>query len=229
VLARQIGGVRTLRDFPGSGRDPLSPVPAALQREALDVLTRGVLSAESFRISPALARRMAPDYQERTDAVFEVGGSAAAVQTDFSMDSMVASLQRSLLAQLMSDTVMARIVDSEAKAPRPAEAFRLSELFTRLNGEVWSELSARGGDIPTLRRELQREHVNRLASLLLRPSTLSRSDARSLLRMESQGLLARIQGAGKRRGLSAEAKAHLADSAETLQLALSAKASRTGL
>ena len=29
VLARQIGGVRTLRDFPGSGRDPLQPVPAA--------------------------------------------------------------------------------------------------------------------------------------------------------------------------------------------------------
>lgn len=228
VLARQIGGVRTLRDFPGSGRDPLTPVPAALQREALDVLTRGVLSAESFRISPALARRMAPDYQERTDAVFEVGGSAAAVQTDFSMDSLVASLQRSLLAQLMSDTVMARIVDSEAKAARPAEAFHLSELFARLNGEVWSELGARSGDIPTLRRELQREHVNRLSALLLRPASLSRSDARSLLRVESQGLLARIQAAARRPGLSPEARAHLADSADTLQLALAAKPTRAG-
>lgn len=229
VLARQIGGVRTLRDFPGSGRDPLSPVPAALQREALEVLTKGVLSAEAFRISPQLARRMAPDYQERTDAVFEVGGSAAAVQTDFSMDSLVASLQRSLLAQLMSDSVMARIVDSEAKASRPAEAFRLSELFNRLHGEVWSELGARSGDIPSLRRELQREHVNRLSALLLRPGSLSRSDARSLLRIESQGLLARIERAARRPGLSAEARAHLADSAESLQLALSAKATRTGL
>lgn len=229
VLARQIGGVRTLRDFPGSGRDPLSPVPASLQREALEVLTKGVLSAESFRISPSLARRMAPDYQERTDAVFELGGSAAAVQTDFSMDSMVASLQRSLLAQLMSDSVMARIVDSEAKSARPSEAFRLSELFSRLNGEVWSELAARRGDIPSLRRELQREHVNRLSALLLRPSALSRSDARSLLRVESQGLLTRIQGASKRPGLSPEARAHLADSAESLQLALSAKATRSGL
>ena len=35
MLARQIGGVRTLRDAPGSGRDPLQPVPAAQQREAL--------------------------------------------------------------------------------------------------------------------------------------------------------------------------------------------------
>ncbi|MEO7336738.1 MAG: zinc-dependent metalloprotease, partial [Caldimonas sp.] len=31
VLGRQIGGLRTLRDFPGSGRDPLQPVPAAQQ------------------------------------------------------------------------------------------------------------------------------------------------------------------------------------------------------
>ena len=33
MLARQIGGVRTLRDAPGSGRDPLQPVPKAQQRE----------------------------------------------------------------------------------------------------------------------------------------------------------------------------------------------------
>jgi hypothetical protein len=37
VLLRQIGGVRTLRDFPNSGRDPLQPLPAADQRAALDL------------------------------------------------------------------------------------------------------------------------------------------------------------------------------------------------
>ena len=60
ILARQIGGVRTLRDFPGSGRDPLLPVSAAAQREALDVLASGVLAPDSFVLSPALQRRMAP-------------------------------------------------------------------------------------------------------------------------------------------------------------------------
>jgi hypothetical protein len=228
ALARQIGGVRTLRDFPGSGRDPLVPVPAAQQRDALDLLARGLLSADSFRISPALARRLAPDFQERTDAVFE-GGALAAVQTDFSLDDMVLSLQRALLAQLMSDSVISRILDSEAKAARPAEAFHLSELYAKLDGEVWSELDARRGDIPPLRRELQRDHVNRLASLVLRPSSYSRSDARSLLRVQAQALLERIQKAAKRPGLSAEAKAHLADSADTLQQALAAKLVRAGV
>jgi hypothetical protein len=228
ALARQIGGVRTLRDFPGSGRDPLAPVPAAQQRDALDLLARGLLSADSFRISPSLARRLAPDFQERTDAVFE-GGALAAVQTDFSLDDMVLSLQRALLAQLMSDTVISRILDSEAKAAKPAEAFHLSELYAKLNGEVWSELDAKRGDIPPLRRELQRDHVNRLASLVLRPSSYSRSDARSLLRVEAQALLERLQKAGKRPGLSPEAKAHLADSADTLQQALAAKLVRAGV
>jgi len=227
VLARQIGGVRTLRDFPGTGRDPLTPVPAALQREALEVLARGVLGAENLRISPSLARRMAPDYQERTDAVFDVG-DAGPVQTDFSLEGMVVSLQRSLLAQLMSDTVISRIVDSEAKA-RPGEVFRLSELYARLTAEVWTELGAKAGDIPAVRRELQREHVNRLSALLLRPSALSRSDARSLLRVESRQLLTRIKAAAQRPGLSTEARAHLEDSAETLSLALDAKLQRVGL
>ncbi|HEX7435856.1 MAG TPA: zinc-dependent metalloprotease, partial [Caldimonas sp.] len=59
VLGRQIGGLRTLRDFPGSGRDPLQPVAAAAQREALDVIARGLFAADSFVVSPALQRRLA--------------------------------------------------------------------------------------------------------------------------------------------------------------------------
>ena len=69
VLARQIGGVRTLRDFPGSGRDPLLPVTAAAQREALDLMASGVLAADGFVLSPALQRRLAPDFQDRATRV----------------------------------------------------------------------------------------------------------------------------------------------------------------
>ena len=88
--------------------------------------------------------------------------------------------------------------------------------------DVWSELRA-GGDIPPPRRELQREHVNRVAALLLRPGALSRADARSLLRAQSRALLAQIDNARRRPGLSAEARAHLADSADTLLQALNAR------
>jgi hypothetical protein len=222
TLTRQIGGVRTLRDHAGSGRDPLTPVPASDQRAALDILASGFLSADSFNVSPALQRKLAIDYQERTDAVFR--GEAAAA-TDFSLATQVIELQRGVIGQLLSDTVAARLLDSESKSPK--DALHLSELYGRLDKTVWSELGG-NADIPPLRRELQREHVNRVANMLLRPSSLSRADARSLIRAQAQTLLVRINAASRRSGLGAEARAHLQDSADTLSQALAAKLQRAG-
>jgi hypothetical protein len=224
ILARQIGGVRTLRDFPGSGRDPLQPVDPTRQREALNLLATGVFAADAFIVSPTLQRRLAPDFLERADALYE----GSPVSTDYSVAQSVVDLQRSILGQLMSDAVATRILDSEGKAGKPVEALRLSELYDRLTHEIWSELG-RSGDIVALRRELQREHANRVAAILLRPTALSRADARSLTRVGARALLDRIQLALKRgSGLSPEARAHLQDSAETLSLALSAKLQRAG-
>jgi hypothetical protein len=225
VLLRQIGGVRTLRDFPGTGRDPLQPVPAQQQRAALEVLAHDVLAADSFVVSSTLQRRLAPDYQERSDAALSGEGI---VTTDFSLTQTVLELQRAVIAQLMSDGVAARILDSEGKAATKDEAFRLSDLYGRLERDIWGELSAHD-DIPAARRELQREYVNRLARLLIYPGATTRADARSLLRAQSQDLLARIRVASKRKGLSEESRAHLADSADTLAQALSAKLQRAGV
>ncbi len=236
ILARQIGGVRTLRDFPNTGRDPLAPVPAEVQRKALDVLAGQVLAASAFKLSPSLQRKLAPDYHERGEALF---GGDGPVATDFSVAGMILDMQRALLAQLMSDSVAGRIVDSVGKVDakvgaRVGEksgggAFQLSELYSRLTREVWSELGARSGDIDANRRELQREHLNRLTGLLLRPGALSRADARGLMRSEAQALLVRMNAAARRDGLSAEARAHLADSVESLNQALAAKVQRAGI
>lgn len=226
TLTRQIGGVVTLRDFPGSGRDPLQPTPAPKQREALELLSTRVLAADAFKLSPQLQRRMAPDFSARGDSINESG--AAGVSSDFSLTQLLLQHQRAVLGQLMSDGVAARILDSEAKADKPSQVFHLSELYGRLTREVWSELGA-SADIPGARRELQREYVNRVAAMLLRPTVMSRADARSLLRAEAQQLRVRLQAASGRAGLSAEARAHLRDSADSLGQALDAKLVRAGV
>lgn len=229
ILARQIGGVRTLRDHPGSGRDPLVPVPASVQREALDVLASSVFAADSLRISPALQRKLAPDYSERLEAAFAGGG----VATDFSLVAVMVNLQRALLAQLMSDGVASRLLDSEGKVDaatkaKPADGFRLSELYRRLTRDIWSELGT-GRDISVPRRELQRDHAGRLAMILLRPAGVGRADSKSLVRADAVALLARLNSAAKRPGISAETRAHLADTAETLSQALAARLQRAGV
>ena len=221
-LVRQIGGVRTLRDYPGSGRDPLEPVAAAEQRRALDLISGSVLSADALAVSPALQRRLAPDFLDRMDL--------PGVPVDYPVPQRLLELQRGVLNQLMSDAVASRIIDSVGKTDRGAEAFQLSELYERLARDVWSELDA-GGGVPPLRRELQREHLNRVAATLLRPASQGRADARSLLRQQAEQLLTRVEAAqrGKRAPADAESRAHLAESARTLREALGAGMLRGGV
>lgn len=220
VLARQIGGMRTLRDFPGSGRDPLEPVDARVQRVALDLIAGAVLSPDGLSLSPALQRRLAPDYLDRADSF----GQA----TDFALPQRLLDLQRAVLAYLMSDAIAARIVDSASKLDDPAQALQLAEVHARLGAEVWGDLE-RVRSVPPMRRELQREHVNRIALALLRPSPAARVDARSLMHGQGRALLARLDKALQRAGHDAGTRAHLADAADTLRRAIAAPLLRLGL
>ena len=227
LLSRQIGGVRTVRDQPGTGRDPLTPVSFLEQRAALDVITGELLSAESFRVSPGLQRRFATDFEERSDVLF--GLNDGALETDFSLSTQVSGMQRALLGALMSDAVATRLLESAEKSPSgPSRALRVPELYGRLTQAVWSELSGLV-DIAPMRREIQRDHVNRIAALLLRPGASSRADTRSLVRVQAKGLLDRIRATSQRAGLGDESRAHLADSADTLEQALAARLQRAGV
>jgi Met-zincin/Domain of unknown function (DUF5117) len=235
ILTRQIGGIRTLRDYAGSGREPLVPSAAEPQREALSLLASGFLSADSFKLSPALLRKLSPDFEERSEALYR-GELPVAGNTEFSLASHVVDLQRSVLAQLLSDAVARRLLDSETQTPKSSDkkplrktsSLHLSELYQRLDSAVWSELK-QGGDIAAVRRELQKEHIQRVANLLLQPNALSRADARSLLRMNAQSLLQKLKAASRNDLLSPETQAHLQDSAQALTQALSAPMLRLGV
>jgi len=219
VLARQIGALRTLRDFPGSGRDPLTPVPAAEQREALNLMLQTVLGADGLTLSPALQRRLAPDFLDRA----EIG-----VPTDYSVQQRLLDLQRAVLNFLMSDVIATRILDSVPKFDDPRQAFSLGEMHSRLNAEVWRELDRRA-PIPSARRDLQRDHVNRLSLAVVRPTGTGRADVRGHLREQARALLARLEAASRARGFDTETRAHLADSADTLRQALAATIVRQAL
>ena len=106
------------------------------------------------------------------------------------------------------------------QAARPRRTLKHDDTFIVLDGH---------GDIGAPRRELQREYINRVSAMLLRPSPSGRADARSLVRSRAQALLPRLVAASGRSGLSADARAHLKDGADTLSQALSARLLRSGL
>jgi hypothetical protein len=215
VAAKYVGGVVYVRDFAGSARANFTPVASERQREALALVTEGLFRADSFQFKPEFLTRLAADPFE--DGVGERGA--------FTLASRVLAVQTSVLDRLMGDTVAARLLDSSFKSENGKKALSLSELYDGLQGAIWSDLKGKD-DIPLMRRNLQREHVKRVTSALTRGGN-SPADARALHRQNAAALVKQLKAAQARPGLSKEARAHLADSLNTLEEALKAPMQRT--
>jgi hypothetical protein len=217
ALVRQIGGVSLLRDRPGSGRDPLQPVPAEVQRQALALLLDEVLAPGRWRIPPTLQRRLASDF-------------AAGPGGDFAWHDWVSGLQKMVVSRLTDDAVAQRLLDSADKidAGVAEAALGPAELHARLRVSLWRELGE-GRDIDPLRREVQRYHAERLAERVLQPGS-DRADLRSLDRSEALALRTMLREAtaaeAARPQRDAVTAAHLRDSLELLEQALSARVVR---
>jgi len=220
LTAKYVGGVYYVRDFAGTSNLPLTPVAPDKQRAALKLLAAGVFSADSFRFKPEFLRSMGIDY-------LNIGFNAARLNPDFSLRARVLQLQTGTLNQLMSDAVMSRLLDSEVKVNKADQALGLGELFATLQGSIWSEL-ATGAPISGPRRDLQREHLRRIANVLTRPSPATPADARALLREEARDLSAKIKVALANGKKDPETRAHLAEAANTLDEALKAPLVRQG-
>ena len=215
VATKYVGGVVYVRDYAGSSRASFTPIEPVRQREALKVVTDGVFKADSFRFRPEFLTRIAGD-------PFETG---AAERADFTLASRVLAVQTQILDRLMSDTVASRLLDSSVKSGDEKHALTLSDLYDTLQASIWSDLKG-AGDISLMRRNLQREHVKRMAALLTKTSATAPADARALQRENARTLIAQLRAAQGRPGLSKEARAHVADSLNTLEEALRAPMQR---
>lgn len=207
--SRVIGGVRVRRHASPTQRDIYQPLPAASQRAALDALVGGLFQPDSIQLAPALLRRLAPDAL-----------SVRSTDPQLPLLGRVHQLHDAVLNQLFSDRLAARLLET-GMITSPADHFTLAELHTRLRTAIWQEL-AQGREIPLVRRNLQRIHLTRLSTQLLRPAGSLPPDARALARREAETLLRALQQHRPRPGLSAETLAHLAETRATLQEALRA-------
>lgn len=216
LLTRYVGGVQTQRGTAASGRALFAPVPAAKQRAALDLLLAEVFASDSFRLDPAFMSRLGVDQLDRlTDRRF---GS-----TDFSLPGAVLNVQRNALDVLMSDSLAGRLADAEAKVADPRSLLGYADVQQRVREAVWSELKAGRAEIDSLRRNLQREHLRRLVSGLVRPTSLAAADVRAAHRQEAVALEGALKAAlANNKGWSSTARAHLSDSLAVLGEALRA-------
>ena len=208
--AKYVGGTYTTRFKAGANQPLVVPVPAAQQRAALDLVVTELFTSAAFKFDPRVMSRLGVDNAERLNAARYASG------VDFSLPGTVLGLQRGALDTLMSDSLAARMADAESKVSDPRQLLSYADVQERLSTAIWTELSAKGGDIDSLRRNLQREHLRRLAAGLLRPGSAAAADVRAVTRQTALQLQTRLAAAvASKRGTSL-VRAHLEDSLATL-------------
>jgi hypothetical protein len=233
-----VGGVYHVRDHVGdpNGRPPYTPVPAAKQREALQFLARNAFADSAFRLGPGVMGKLAIERNPGLDpAYFSV------VRLDYPWHDAVLGLQRGVLARLLHPVTLARVQDNELRFPAGETPFRMLELFSALNASIWSELDSGAAEISSLRRNLQREHLNQLVQILLRRRPAGGAgpgggpampappeDATTLARWA----LARIQAKAAARlvpgiALETTTRAHLQETRARIEAALAAQVQAT--
>ena len=224
MTTKFVGGSFTNRALASANQPLITPVPAARQRQALDMVVNEIFSSASFRFDPKIMTRLGIDQVDR----FSSRGVAS---VDFSLSQSVLTIQKSALDALISDSLGARLADAEVKVDNPRTLLSYADVQTRLSQAIWSELRAKAGtrDIDTLRRNLQREHVKRLATGLLRPSMSSSADVPAVHRAVAKQLEAELRQSLAQSGWSAMSRVHMEDSLNVLSEALKAPLARQGL
>ena len=222
LAAKYVGGVKMVRDHAGTNRPVFEPTPAPRQREALNLITEGLFKVNSFKFKPEFVSRIGVDFLGR-----RLDFSGPSATTDPNISTRVLNVQKAVLDVVMNDNVAQRLLESQDKVADPSKLLKLSEVYDTLQNAIWSELKS-GGEISSLRRNLQREHVKRVSAALLRPSGNSPADARSLQRENAVQLQSTIRTA-LAKPMSKEAKAHLAESLNILSESLKAPMQRAGV
>jgi hypothetical protein len=161
-----VGGVYHYRDHVGDpgGRIPFVPVPAAKQREALAFVNANAFGEKSFQVPASVLNKLAVERMPALDWYNYFNQQ----RLDFPWHDSVLSVQRGVLQRLYHPVTLGRLVDNELRFNGGEKPFKMAEMFSSTRGAIWAELDRGAADIPSLRRNLQREHLKALIRLALR-------------------------------------------------------------
>jgi hypothetical protein len=219
VAPKFIGGQYVHRDRPGDpqGRAPFVAVSRAEQQEALDFLNEFAFSEGAFAIpQQTLAQAGANRWSHWGESNTFNG------RIDYPFHEQVLGVQRSLLSQLTHPMVFSRIRDAETRWGSQA-VLPIPELMDNLSQSIWSEVWTSRRNVTSMRRDLQRAHIDRLTDIVATQEQRMPADGRAIARYQLNDLDRRLARALQASGsLDAYTRAHLLESRERIARALEA-------
>lgn len=194
------------------------PVSVEKQRQALAQLQEYVFDADAFRFSPQLLNQLAPSRWQHWGHPIPVS------RLDYPIHERLLRFQSAVLRTLLDGERLNRLRDIELKT-LPGQALTLPELFDTLQKGIWTEVLDAGKvqPISSIRRSLQREHLNVLLEMVLRKVDVP-EDGRTLAWYELRQLLKAIDISLKHQGfdLDVYTLAHLEETSDRMTKALNA-------
>jgi hypothetical protein len=182
MMANWLGGAFVNRDKKGDpqGRLPITVVPAERQREALRFVIDNAFMDEAYGLNPELLRRMTVD--KWLDEF-----SSAMQSSTWPIHDRILGIQSAVLTMVMNPSRLERVYDNEVLTPAKDDMVTLPEVLGSLCDSIWIELkkstdheyTARQPMISSLRRNLQREYLERLIDLSL-PETWGNASRKAI-------------------------------------------------
>ena len=229
MMSNWIGGAFVNRDKKGdpNGRAPIVVVPVEQQRKALNFVTTNAFHDESFGLTPELTTAMGLDkWSDNMSSMME--------ESTWPIHDRIMGIQASVLTGLMNPTTLQRVYDNETRVPADQDCLTLPEMLDTVSKSLWTELdakaegeySARKPLISSLRRNIQREHVERLIDLTL-PGGASGAAGRAISSLSAEQLRSIVKKIEAAQAASADkhdpyTTAHLAQIKERITKALDA-------
>lgn len=237
MMSGWVGGAFVNRDKKGDpgDRDPIEVVPAAQQRAALDFIIATTFEDEAYGLTPELLAKMSLDMWGDDGP-----GQFMSDEATWPIHDRVLGIQASALTMLMNPTTLRRVYDNELRLPADEDTLTLPELLSKVTTRAWTELenecpegrNDRKPMISSLRRNLQREHLERLMDLVLESNdtTAAYKPISNLAGMQLRELKGKIEASIEKCGekMDAYTKAHLVNSKEQIERTLTAQYSIGG-
>ena len=224
TAARFVGGVYVNRDRKGSpdGRDPIVPVEAERQRDALSFVLANAFSDSAWDLRPEVLRKLASDKQRHW-------GNPGSEDEAFGVQGRIAQIQAFAVLYLLNPGVLQRVYDNELRTDLSSDAMTLPELMDAVCAAGFGELmsppsgsfSARAPMISNLRRNLQSMLVDRLCDLAVNPPNGAPAPVQALALLRLQQLDSRML-ALEAASLDPYTAAHVSDLHRRIDRAMSA-------
>ena len=245
MMSDWLGGSFVNRDHKGDkgARPPLVPVPVARQRAALKFVLEQSFPEQVYGLTPELLAFLSAERWEEDGSAWE--------EATYAVHDQIAGVQASVMSTLLNPTTLRRIYDAEVAVAGTTEVLTLDELLRTVSDAAWGELglgadgagraqvqdatftkdkvfTPRAPALSSLRRNLQREHLERLISLTLSDGSSAAQRAIVLLARATLARLATALAAVPRDGLDVYTSSHLDDALARARKALDASYSYSG-